>query len=105
MNANAPIAVTMGEPAGIGPDLCVRLAERRWAARLVGIGDIELLRDRARRLRAGVRIVPYIRGREAAPGTFEVAHFPLAATAVPGRPDPSNAKAVLATLEDRKSVV
>src|SRR6202521_3305757 len=99
MNANAPIAVTMGEPAGIGPDLCVRLAERRWAARLIGIGDIELFRDRARRLRAGVRIVPYIRGRDAAPGTFEVAHFPLAVPAVPGRLDPGNAKAVLATLD------
>ena len=96
---NAPIAVTMGEPAGIGPDLCVRLAERRWAARLIGIGDIELLRDRARRLRAGVRIVPYIRGRDAAPGTFEVAHFPLAVPAVPGRLDRANAKAVLATLD------
>jgi 4-hydroxythreonine-4-phosphate dehydrogenase len=99
MNANAPIAVTLGEPAGIGPDLCVRLAERRWAARLIGIGDIELLRDRARRLRAGVRIVPYIRGRDAAPGTFEVAHFPLSVPAIPGHLDPSNAKAVLATLD------
>ena len=99
MNANAPIAVTLGEPAGIGPDLCVRLAERRWPARLIGIGDIELLRDRARRLRAGVRIVPYIRGRDAAPRTFEVAHFPLAAPVVPGHLNPSNAKAVLATLD------
>src|SRR6266581_1075336 len=96
---NAPIAVTLGEPAGIGPDLCVRLAERRWPTRLIGIGDIELLRDRARRLRAGVRIVPYSRGRDAAPGTFEVAHFPLAAPAVPGHLNPSNAKAVLATLD------
>ena len=89
----------MGEPAGIGPDLCVRLAERRWDARLIGIGDIELLRDRARRLRAGVRIVPYIRGRDAAPGNFEVAHFPLAVPTVPGRLDRANAKAVLATLD------
>jgi 4-hydroxythreonine-4-phosphate dehydrogenase len=99
MKASAPIAVTLGEPAGIGPDLCVRLAERRSGARLIGIGDIELLRDRARRLRAGVRIVPYVRGRDAVPGTFEVAHFPLAAPAVPGRLDPANAKAVLATLD------
>src|ERR1019366_4185968 len=99
MNANAPIAVTLGEPAGIGPDLCVRLSERRWPSRLIGIGDIELLRDRARRLRAGVRIVPYIRGRDAAPGTFEVVHFPLAAAAVPGRLDPGHAQAVLATLD------
>ncbi len=99
MKASAPIAVTLGEPAGIGPDLCVRLAERRSATRLIGIGDIELLRDRARRLRAGVRIVPYVRGREPVPGTFEVSHFPLAAAAVPGRLDPGNAKAVLATLD------
>jgi 4-hydroxythreonine-4-phosphate dehydrogenase len=99
MSAPGTIAVTLGEPAGIGPDLCVRLAERRWPARLVAVGDIELLRDRARRLRAGVRIVPYSRGRDAAPGTFEVAHFPLATPAVPGRLDPSNAKAVLATLD------
>lgn len=99
MTSNAPIAVTLGEPAGIGPDLCVRLAERRWSSRLIGIGDIELLRDRARRLRAGVRIVPYIRGRDAGAGTFEVAHFPLAAAAVPGRVDPANAKAVLATID------
>jgi len=96
---NAPIAVTLGEPAGIGPDLCVRLAERRWTSRLIGIGDIELLRDRARRLRVGVRIVPYIRGRDAPAGSFEVAHFPLGAPTVPGRLDPANAKAVLATLD------
>ncbi len=99
MNMSAPIAVTFGEPAGIGPDLCVRLAERRWSSRLIGIGDIELLRDRARRLRAGVRIVPYIRGRDATAGAFEVAHYPLAAAAVPGRLDPANAKAVLATID------
>jgi 4-hydroxythreonine-4-phosphate dehydrogenase len=99
MPATAPIAVTFGEPAGIGPDLCVRLADRRWPTRLIGIGDIELLRDRARRLRTGVRIVPYSRGRDPVPGAFEVAHFPLAVAAIPGRLDPVNAKAVLATLD------
>jgi 4-hydroxythreonine-4-phosphate dehydrogenase len=93
------IAVTIGEPAGIGPDLCVRLAERRWPARLVAFGDIELLRERARRLRAGVRFVPYAKGGNATPLAFEVMHFPLAAPVVPGRLDPANAKSVLATLE------
>ena len=57
MTARPTIAVTIGEPAGIGPDLCVRLAERAWPARLVLIGDIELLRARARRLGAGVRFM------------------------------------------------
>jgi 4-hydroxythreonine-4-phosphate dehydrogenase len=99
MNTLSTIAVTTGEPAGIGPDLCVRLAERTWPARLVLMGDIELLRERARRLRAGVRFAPYVARSACAPGAIEVAHFPLAAAAKPGEPDPANAKPVLSTLE------
>jgi len=93
------IAVTIGEPAGIGPDLCVRLAERSWPARLVLVGDIELLRERARRLGAGIRFGPYVRRNSPAPATLEVAHYPVAAPVAPGRPDPANAKLVLATLQ------
>jgi 4-hydroxythreonine-4-phosphate dehydrogenase len=89
------IAVTSGEPAGIGPDLCVRLAERRWPMRMVLFGDIELLRDRARRLGAGVRLLPYAKGSAAPTGAIEVAHYPLTA----GNPDPANARAVLAMLD------
>src|ERR1051326_3687329 len=100
MAATRPtIAVTIGEPAGIGPDLCVRLAEKNWAARLVLIGDIELLRERARRLSAGVRFAPYSLGAGPASPALEVAHFPLAKPAAPGRLDPANAKAVIATLD------
>jgi len=93
------IAVTIGEPAGIGPDLCVRLAEKRWPARLVLVGDIELLRERARRLGAGVQFIPYSLGGAGGSVALEVAHFPLAAPAVPGKLDPANAKAVIATLD------
>jgi 4-hydroxythreonine-4-phosphate dehydrogenase len=93
------IAVTSGEPAGIGPDLCVRLAERRWPMRMVLFGDIELLRDRARRLGAGVRLVPYAKRDAAPPGAIEVAHYPLATGVSAGRPDPANARTVLAMLD------
>jgi 4-hydroxythreonine-4-phosphate dehydrogenase len=93
------IAVTTGEPAGIGPDLCARLAERSWPARLVIIGDIELLRERARRLGAGVRYAPYATRSQRTSTATEVAHFPLVTPAKPGEPDPANAKAVLATLD------
>ena len=99
MSSRPTIAVTIGEPAGIGPDLCVRLAERTWAARLVLVGDIELLRERARRLGAGVRFGPYVRRTAPAPTTLEVAHFPVAATVAPGSLNAANAKVVLATLE------
>ncbi|HEY7945691.1 MAG: 4-hydroxythreonine-4-phosphate dehydrogenase PdxA [Burkholderiales bacterium] len=95
----ATIVVTIGEPAGIGPDLAVRLAERTWPARLVLAGDREVLRDRARRLGAGVRLVPYLRGGTATPGALEVAHFPVAAAVQAGRLDAANARTVMASLE------
>ena len=98
MNA-ATIVVTIGEPAGIGPDLAVRLAERTWPARLVLAGDCELLRERARRLGAGVRLVPYLRGRAATPGALEVAHFPVAVPVQAGRLDAANARTVIASLD------
>ena len=95
----ATIVVTIGEPAGIGPDLAVRLAERTWPARLVLAGDCELLRERARRLGAGVRLVPYLRGRAATPGALEVAHFPVAVPVQAGRLDAANARTVIASLD------
>lgn len=93
------IVVTMGEPAGIGPDLAVRLAERTWPARLVLAGDRELLRERARRLGAGVRLLPYVRGAAATPGSLEVAHFPVAAPVQAGKLDAANARTVIASLD------
>jgi 4-hydroxythreonine-4-phosphate dehydrogenase len=95
----ATIVVTIGEPAGIGPDLAVRLAERSWPARLVLAGDREVLRDRARRLGAGVRLVPYVGGSAATPGALEVAHFPVAAPVQAGKLDAANARAVIASLD------
>jgi 4-hydroxythreonine-4-phosphate dehydrogenase len=95
----ATIVVTIGEPAGIGPDLAVRLAERTWPARLVLAGDREVLRDRARRLGAGVRLVPYVRGSAATPGALEVAHFPVAVPVQAGRLDAANARTVIASLD------
>src|SRR6202163_3304307 len=94
MTARPAIAVTIGEPAGIGPDLCVRLAERTWPARMVLVGDIELLRERARRLATVVRFGPSVRRTPPVSATLEVAHYPVAAAVAPGRLDPANAKAV-----------
>ena len=98
MPAPATIAVTIGEPAGIGPDLAVRLVERTWPARLVLVGDMELIRERARRLGAGIRLVPYTK-RGVMPSAIEVAHFPLAVPVQAGRLNPANAKSVLSALD------
>ncbi|MDP2821479.1 MAG: 4-hydroxythreonine-4-phosphate dehydrogenase PdxA [Sulfuritalea sp.] len=80
------IAVTSGEPAGIGPDLCLRLAERSWPARLVILGDRDLLSARAAQL-----------GLDA--DRIEIRHIPLQQSALAGRLDTANARYVLALLD------
>jgi 4-hydroxythreonine-4-phosphate dehydrogenase len=94
------IALTAGEPAGIGPDLCVRLATRQVAARVVVIGDPEVLESRARRLGARIEIRGYRPGRaDACSASLEVLPVPTKRPVVAGRTDPANAPHVLALLE------
>ena len=95
------IAVTPGEPAGIGPDLCVMLASRELSARIVVIADTDLLLARAARLGLPLRCADFRRDRaaSAAPGSLMVAHVPLARATTPGRLDSTNARYVLSTLE------
>ena len=49
------LALTPGEPAGIGPDLCIALAQAGLAANIVVIADPELLRQRALLLQLPLR--------------------------------------------------
>ena len=103
MTSHRAVAITVGEPAGIGPELVAMLArrhrERPFAARLVIIGDIDLLAARAVRAGFAERYLPYDPASIApADGTIEVWHQPLTAPVIPGRPDPANAHAVLAML-------
>ena len=93
------VAVTAGEPAGIGPDLCVMLARERLPARVVVVADRALLDARAKLLGLDIRIGEFDPAREAAPGTLAVKHVPLEKQVVAGRLDPANARYVLRTLE------
>lgn len=80
------IAVTSGEPAGIGPELCLALAEREFPARIVVLGDARLIEERARLI-----------GKTCA--DLEILHVPLAAPSAPGQLDVRNARYVLALLD------
>ena len=95
------IALTTGEPAGIGPELCAALAGRRFDARLVLIGDAGLIAERARVCGIDLALRPYDASRPDTEGAdeLEVLHVPLAAPAVAGRVDPANARYVLALLD------
>ena len=96
------IVVTTGEPAGIGPDLALAAALADWPCELVFAGDPDLLAARAAAL--GLPLAP-VAWREDAPpaahraGQLPVLPFALARAATPGRPDPANARYVIATID------
>ncbi len=101
MSSDLPIiALTAGEPAGIGPDLCVLLARQAFPARVVVLADKTLLAARARLLRLPLAIVDYapLADQPAPPGALEVMHVPLAAAVQPGALDVANSRYVLDTL-------
>lgn len=96
------LLLTPGEPAGIGPDLAVRIAQRAHAAQIVAVADPELLRERAERLGLGLRLSsfdPDAPARAQTAGELSVASIPLARLVTPGDLDPANSSYVLATLD------
>ena len=97
----APLALTPGEPAGIGPDLCVGLAQRQRRTPLVVVADPDLLSARAKLLGLPLSIEIYANRDSAActtPGSLTVVPLSLGAPVCPGRLDPLNASYVLDTL-------
>jgi 4-hydroxythreonine-4-phosphate dehydrogenase len=93
------IALTTGEPAGIGPELCVQLDPAAFDARLVLLGDAALLEARARRIGAPARLVPFDPASTPPAGALEVRHHSLAAPCTAGQLDPRNARYVLDLLD------
>ena len=94
--------MTSGEPAGIGPELCLALAALELPCEAVCLGDRGLLDERAQRLKLPIRLSDYDGAASAAkhaPGSLPVAHEPLSTPSLPGRPDPSNARYVLRLLD------
>jgi 4-hydroxythreonine-4-phosphate dehydrogenase len=93
------IALTAGEPAGIGPELCCLLAQEDLPAKLVVIADRKLIAQRADLLDLPLMIRDFDLSSAAMPGTLEIIHVPLAAIASPGLLNPTNAQYVIATLD------
>jgi 4-hydroxythreonine-4-phosphate dehydrogenase len=95
------LALTPGEPAGIGPDLCVLLAQQALPAEVIAIADPELLRNRAAQLKLPLDLIEYRADEPRAAttaGALKVLPVRLAKPAVTGRLEPANAAYVLATL-------
>lgn len=98
MSPAPTLALTPGEPAGVGPDLCAALAGKAFPARIVAVADKGLLERRTALLGLPLEIRDYRPDARPAAGVLEVLHVPLRAEARPGRLDPRNAPYVLDTL-------
>ena len=94
-----PLAVTCGDPSGIGPELAARIARDGAPAPMVWIGDPRHL---PRRTRWQAVAAPSDRVPE---GVLAVLPLPFAAEAVPGRPDPANAAGTIAAIERAVALV
>lgn len=96
------LAVTCGEPAGIGPDVVAALATRDWPVELVAIGPAEVLRERADTIGLAVSVDRFESGSMPTPsraGHMRCLDVPLATEVAAGRLDPRNARHVLAMLD------
>ncbi len=94
----AVIALTPGEPAGIGPELVLTLAQEGFDFPLVVVADPQMLAERARLLGLALELLPP-EPLPSPPCSLRVLPVPLAGTSAPGRLDPANAAGVLATLQ------
>lgn len=96
------IAITPGEPAGIGPDLILQLSQQAWPAELVVIADKHLLVERAKQLGITVQLIDYSPTNaptNQAAGSLTVKHIPVAETVVAGELNDANGQYVLDTLK------
>ncbi|GAB3731315.1 4-hydroxythreonine-4-phosphate dehydrogenase PdxA [Luteimonas pelagia] len=94
------LALVPGEPAGVGPELCVRIAQAnpRDDARLVAFGDPGSLRRAATALSLPLRLLPAESAPERA-GDLPLVEIPHPASTAFGQPDPRNAASVIGALE------
>ncbi|MGB0893721.1 MAG: 4-hydroxythreonine-4-phosphate dehydrogenase PdxA [Parashewanella sp.] len=95
------IAITPGEPAGIGPDLIIQLAQQSWPAELVVCADPNLLSTRAKQLGLPLSLQPYqptLPARAQQAGTLTIVPFSLAEEPICGVLNENNSEYVVETL-------
>ncbi len=95
------IAVTSGEPAGIGPDIVILAAQQSFNAAIIAIADPDLLQQRAVQLGLPLELELFSKNQAVMPhqpGQLAILPVKQKITVHPGRPDPANAGYVLETL-------
>jgi len=99
MTIEVPVlAVTPGEPAGVGPEIVLKLIRQYPEFRLLAVADPQLLRQASDGLGYNMKIKEWKPGDIVVAGELACLPLKLASPARPGRPDPENAAYVLSTL-------
>lgn len=94
------LLITSGEPAGIGPDLCLMLAGTSLATHCIVLADSHLLEQRAKQLHLNVSLIDENATHQASRDpSLRVRHFPTSTEVVAGQLDPRNAHYVLQMLK------
>ena len=94
-----PLYITSGEPAGIGPDICLSLADRVDERPIVVLADINMLRDRAKILNKNIQFIEYMEQKQSSEqGQLFVEHIPLQQDVILGELNPKNSAYVLEQL-------
>ncbi|MFP9230963.1 4-hydroxythreonine-4-phosphate dehydrogenase PdxA [Pectobacterium cacticida] len=100
--SNTPrVVITPGEPAGIGPDLVIALAQQNWPVELVCCADPDLLLTRALQLSLPLTLRDYQHDRSAQPqqaGSLTILPIATSATAIASQLDVANSAYVVETL-------
>ena len=102
---NPVLALTPGEPAGIGPECTIRLAHEHPELRLLAVADPQLLADAAGVLGLEPDIRPWQPGDKVNPGQLSCYPVALAKTVTPGRLEPANAAYVVDTIKSAVRLV
>ena len=93
------LAITSGEPAGIGPELMAAIDPAAFPARLVIIGDQDLIQTRAQQINQSIQLLPYQPQPTSETASLEILHVDLVNESLPGQLDSDNASYVLALLD------
>lgn len=96
------LALTPGEPSGVGPDLLIAIAQQQQQVELVAFADPELLRQRAEQLALPLTLLPFDPDQLASPsaaGELLVSPIKLRESVKPGHLNQGNAQYVLDTLD------
>ncbi|VEB11579.1 4-hydroxythreonine-4-phosphate dehydrogenase [Yersinia pseudotuberculosis] len=100
-NHNNRLVITPGEPAGVGPDLAIALAQQDWPVELVVCADPALLLARASQLNLPLQLREYQADQPAIAqqaGSLTILPVKTAVNVVPGKLDVGNSHYVVETL-------